>query len=353
MKRRAALFLAGGFVIAWLAATPALAQAPANAVPLPETRPDVSTGLPGGAPSEVAAEGPARKGAGGSGAPSGPAMPEKKKASAATRDHGTESTAPATGAAATKTRLGVIPTPEPRPDAKPENGSPAASEEDGRAAAERLVPKTAGTGPVSTPFDPLTTQKPVITPAAAVRAAAAVEDAKLCEAELEKRGAVFTVGESISNGECGVLRPVSIERLSSGVAIAPGTKLLCRSALALDRWMTESVVPAAKASFPATRLAGLRHASTYVCRTRASENGISEHARGSAVDIARFVLGDGRSIGVETQAPGSPEARFQRRIRNGACGPFKTVLGPGTDADHATHFHLDIAARRNGSTYCK
>jgi len=90
-----------------------------------------------------------------------------------------------------------------------------------------------------------------------------------------------------------------------------------------------------------------------VCRPRASEKGISEHARGSAIDIASFVFDKGEEIGVATKPAGSPEAKFQDSIRAAACGPFKTVLGPGTDSDHDTHFHLDIAARNNGATYCK
>ena len=184
-------------------------------------------------------------------------------------------------------------------------------------------------------------------------AAAAVKDAELCEAELKHRGVEFSVETSISEGECGVLRPVNVTRLASGIKVAPATQLLCRAALVLDDWMTAGVVPAAKLALPTEKLTEFRHASTYVCRPRASENGISEHARGSAIDIAAFVFETGKEIGIEAKEAGSPEAKFQDAIRTTACGPFKTVLGPGSDADHATHFHLDIAARRNGSTYCK
>jgi hypothetical protein len=40
-------------------------------------------------------------------------------------------------------------------------------------------------------------------------------------------------------------------------------------------------------------------------------------------------------------------------VRKAACGPFKTVLGPGSDADHALHFHFDLAPRRHGGTFCQ
>ena len=218
---------------------------------------------------------------------------------------------------------------------------------------------TSGTGKRPTRADaPNSTEKlksrvPEMTPAAMVQAAAAIEDAKACEAELKQRGAIFAVGESIAEGECGVLRPIEMKTLSSGVSITPPTVLLCRAALALDEWMSDSVVPAARSAFPEDELITFRHASTYVCRPRASEAGISEHARGSAIDIGGFNFASGRSLGIAAQKDGSPEAQFQHAVRKAACGPFKTVLGPGTNSDHATHFHLDIAARRNGATYCK
>ena len=40
-------------------------------------------------------------------------------------------------------------------------------------------------------------------------------------------------------------------------------------------------------------------------------------------------------------------------VRKAACGPFKTVLGPGSDPDHSLHFHLDLEPRRHGGTFCQ
>ncbi|HEX2019556.1 MAG TPA: extensin family protein [Aurantimonas sp.] len=245
--------------------------------------------------------------------------------------------------------IGEIPLPEARPEEADE--SPVQAEP-----IPEVIPDTP-TIPEAVD-DPPTTEtlrenEPAVTPEASVEAAAAVADAVACEAELAERGVVFTVEPTISEGSCGVLRPVNVERLSSGVAVSPDTQLLCRAALALDQWMSRSVVPAAESHLDGHDLTEFRHQSTYVCRTRASESGISEHARGSAVDIGSFVFADGSAIPVEAQESGSAEALFQRAVRDGACGPFSTVLGPGTDPDHATHFHLDIAARRNNATYCR
>ena len=49
----------------------------------------------------------------------------------------------------------------------------------------------------------------------------------------------------------------------------------------------------------------------------------------------------------------APEQRFLKRIHREACSPFKTVLGPDANEDHLSHFHLDLAERRNKSSYCR
>lgn len=268
-------------------------------------------------------------------------VPDKRPAPTPAEVAPTPASSPAPAPAAeTPPPAATVPVPEPVP---PTQKSP-----------EPAVPQPAPepeAAPNST--EKLKSREPDVTPAATVEAAAAVEDSIACEATLTSRGVEFTVEETISEGECGVLRPVALKRLSSGVEVSPKTQMLCRTALALDDWMTGSVVPAAKANLPGESLTEFRHASTYVCRPRASESGISEHARGSAIDIGSFVFKSGRDIGIAAKAPNTPDERFLDAVRAGACGPFKTVLGPGTDADHATHFHLDIAARKNGSTYCK
>ena len=96
----------------------------------------------------------------------------------------------------------------------------------------------------------------------------------------------------------------------------------------------------------------MNHASAYVCRSRNGNAKLSEHALGNAIDIASFVLGDGRQVDVKAGAE-QKEQEFLDGLRKAACGPFKTVLGPGSDADHALHFHFDLAKRRSGSTFCQ
>lgn len=305
-----------------------------DSVPLPEPRPEPAPGEAPDGPAGVAAPKPAEK----------PRMGDKPETAGELENGqkpGPKSDDPASAAAK----------PEAAPassDAAPESSSEPAGPPAPQPA--YVPPDKARTTP-----EPSAPDVPdmAVTPAETVEAAAAVEDAVACETELKARGVEFTVGETIADGQCGVLRPVSIRKLSSGVSVEPGTTFLCRTALALDIWVSEGVEPAAKAEFKGARVKALSQASTYVCRARASESRISEHSRGSAIDIAGFELADGRKVPVDATQPGTPEDRFAARVRRAACGPFRTVLGPGTDSDHGTHLHLDIAARSHDATYCR
>ena len=46
------------------------------------------------------------------------------------------------------------------------------------------------------------------------------------------------------------------------------------------------------------------------------------------------------------------EAAFLRRVRDGACGIFGTVLSPDYNEAHRDHLHLDQAARGWGG-FCR
>ncbi|HEY6633260.1 MAG TPA: extensin family protein, partial [Rhizobiaceae bacterium] len=111
------------------------------------------------------------------------------------------------------------------------------------------------------------------------------------------------------------------------------------------------VSPAAEKAY-GQKLKSISHASAYVCRPRAGTQKLSEHAFGNALDIASFTLSSGAVVGVEPH-PDAKAAGFFGEVRRAACGPFKTVLGPGSNADHAEHFHLDLAPRRSGTAVCE
>jgi hypothetical protein len=108
-------------------------------------------------------------------------------------------------------------------------------------------------------------------------------------------------------------------------------------------------------SRPEETLASVDQASAYVCRNRNSaETGkISEHARGTAIDIAGFTFRSGKTFTIAPREEDSTlNGAFQRAITSAACLYFSTVLDPGSDKAHETHLHLDMLARKGGYRYC-
>ncbi|MGM9458288.1 extensin family protein, partial [Lacticaseibacillus rhamnosus] len=68
---------------------------------------------------------------------------------------------------------------------------------------------------------------------------------------------------------------------------------------------------------------------------------LSEHAFADAVDVMGYSF-TGRAPLLIKETPGDgPEATFLKTTRSKACAFFRTVLGPGSNAAHANHLHLD------------
>jgi hypothetical protein len=127
----------------------------------------------------------------------------------------------------------------------------------------------------------------------------------------------------------------------------------CALSDALSRFLTDVVSPEALKVF-GSPLASVDQASAYVCRDRHGTATISEHAFGNAIDIARFVLKDGTAIDVKDYGETDPKrSQFLAYVRKAACGPFRTVLGPGADADHSLHFHFDLEPRHGVNPFCQ
>lgn len=174
-----------------------------------------------------------------------------------------------------------------------------------------------------------------------------------CRAALKELGVAFEEhpAESDTVTGCAIPYPIMMKSLGAGIALSPAAELNCAMALAAAKFMKDVVSPAAQDEYK-TGLKGINHASAYVCRPRHGQRKISEHAVGNALDIATFTLGDGTKVDVKPD-PDEKATRFLGAVRKAACGPFKTVLGPGSDADHALHFHFDLEPRRNGGTFCQ
>ena len=163
----------------------------------------------------------------------------------------------------------------------------------------------------------------------------------------------------ISDGDCGVEAPVAISGLEGGtVDFIPKAIISADLAETIAGFVATEVQPAAIGNF-GNRVTALRIAASYACRTRDYIKGakLSEHAFGNAIDISAFKV-NGRWIEVKTEWGGiGPEGIFLKQVRSAACGPFTTVLGPGSDSFHTDHFHLDRAKRRTAGPsrglYCK
>lgn len=178
-----------------------------------------------------------------------------------------------------------------------------------------------------------------------------------CEAELRTLGVSFRRVEPVSgeNG-CGISAPYEIKEIARGVALTPASPLRCKTALAMAQWVDTVVIPSTKALPGEVRLAAVNHGSTYVCRRRNNSvtGKMSEHAIGNAVDVMSFEFTGRDPIAISPRAgAGTVEEAFQRAVRGGACLHFTTVLGPGTNASHNDHLHLDIIQRKRGYRLCE
>lgn len=139
------------------------------------------------------------------------------------------------------------------------------------------------------------------------------------------------------------------------VTIKPTATLACPIVSELDRWLADTVQPSAMRWF-GVRVAEIKQISAYSCR---GMNGnphshISEHAFGNALDIAAFVLADGRRVTVKDGWRGMPEEQgFLRDVQSGACAHFTTVLAPGSNVYHYDHIHVDLMRRASRRLICQ
>ena len=168
-----------------------------------------------------------------------------------------------------------------------------------------------------------------------------------CGMALADLGVVAKPLDPIEDGQCGIPDPVSLASLGGGkVALTAKPVVDCAVAEALASWMDGTVQPMA-ASMLRGKVTGLRVLDAYSCRNRdgLADTKLSEHAHGNAIDIGAFQIDGGRWLTVGDAGTTDTDAAFLAAVRKSACGPFTTVLGPGSDSYHATHFHLDLAKR--------
>lgn len=246
-------------------------------------------------------------------------------------------------------------TPEPRPEEK------AASPLD-TVPAEPPIPEFRPDKPLPGPEEPETVEPteaspppPPPDPRSAMRpdpSGKLPKEEAACRLRLAELDATFeTRAAEFDPDGCSMPYPLVVKTLGAGVDLRPEAEMNCAMAEAAARFARDVISPAAERRY-GQKLKSISHVSAYVCRTRNGSQKLSEHAFGNALDIASFTLSDGAAISAALH-PDAKAAGFLGELRNTACGPFKTVLGPGSDSDHAEHIHLDLAPRRNGGTVCE
>lgn len=147
--------------------------------------------------------------------------------------------------------------------------------------------------------------------------------------------------DRITGPGCGFRNAVRIEATSA--AVGTPFSLSCQAAVSLALSEKHTLQPPARAHFGAP-VARVEHYGSYACRNAygSATGRRSRHATADALDVAGFVLADGRHIHVQRDWPKeNKRARFLREIHRGACRFFDTVLGPDSNSAHHDHFHFD------------
>ena len=188
-------------------------------------------------------------------------------------------------------------------------------------------------------------------------------DAELaaCKAALTAMGTVFRDQPPVTGGDdrdCGIARPIRVEQILPGLVLEGGAVMRCDTAQALGSWARDFLQPAAARLPGAPRVTGLRLGTIHECRARVGTGQetpkLSEHALGNAIDISAVVLSQDEPLVIGPRADtGDLAEAFQRTIRASGCLFFSTVLGPGSNAAHDDHLHLDIASRPGGWRLCQ
>ncbi len=174
-----------------------------------------------------------------------------------------------------------------------------------------------------------------------------------CHADLDRNRIEYrTLPDRDFGGGCLVIGAVQL--LDIGVPVENLRSMRCPLARAFTGWVRNGVAPAAK-QILGSELVRVESMGTYSCRGirgggAGSSGRISQHGLANAVDVAVFVLRDGRRVSIEEGWNGSSQEReFLRVIRQSACKRFTTVLSPDYNAAHYNHLHLDLG----GKSFCR
>lgn len=168
-----------------------------------------------------------------------------------------------------------------------------------------------------------------------------------CLEALRQRAEVIRAEQpETDDTQCIIPDPVELRALrgKQKMAFSEGLILDCRFATRLATFMEGVGQPLARDHL-GSAMEKLHSGQGFVCRRRnnALTGKLSEHSFGNAIDIVSFGFEGGTTLPVRSPSDmKKEEADFFRAFRRASCGYFTTVLGPGANAAHATHLHLDL-----------
>ena len=231
--------------------------------------------------------------------------------------------------------------------------SPASKSTQRPVIASRVIPVVATKAMLSAPLPRIKPeglqQQAALIPRALPKEAAPKDDIESCFQKLRAIGAKFTIAAAtVDYGKCSVQNPVNLRSITTKnntIDLPEAPLLNCKFALQFSKWLSESGAPilSAQLDSPVERIST---GPGFECRGRNGDGSakVSEHGYGNAVDISTFRLRNGKtlSVGDSNLLPG---------VRASACGYFTTVLGPGSNAAHATHFHFDMGVHGKSGNY--
>lgn len=179
-------------------------------------------------------------------------------------------------------------------------------------------------------------------------------EARQCLAELGQTKANFTpLPDRYFGGGCSALNSVQLSAMRGDyepLSVSNLGPMACPLATAFATWARYGVDRAARGIL-GSGLVRIETMGSYACRNVAGTARRSAHATANAVDVSAFILEDGRRISVLDDWSGgsASERQFLRLVQDSACKRFGTVLGPGYNAAHRNHFHLEVSS----SSFCR
>jgi len=176
-----------------------------------------------------------------------------------------------------------------------------------------------------------------------------------CREELKANGVRFSAwplrpSRLANDVVCEAPEGVAIRRGGAGLRFQPQARVNCAFAQRLERF--ETIMQQEARAVLKSPVTSIVHLGTYNCRRMAAyPDWVSEHSFANAIDIAAFVLKNGRRVEVERdwvraeKRAGTAAAQFLRRLTRRLYDEkvFSVVLTPSFDSHHKNHLHLDGA----------